>query len=324
MSGGKKLGEFDIIRDYFMRQRVRREDVWLGIGDDGAVLDAPPGGQLVVAVDTLNADIHFPRGAPARAIGYRALAVNLSDLAAMGAEPAWATLVLSLQQADPSWLGDFAKGFFELAERHEIMLIGGDTIRGPLSVTVAAYGFVPSQQALLRSGAHAGDHVWVSGTLGDAAAGLDLLRAPGTRSEAETWLIERFLRPEPRVRLGMWLRQRATAVIDVSDGLVADLDKLATASGVGAVIQPDDLPISSALMNTASEQRCAEFASVGGDDYELCFTMPPTLRGEVESAAGELGCRLSRIGEITAERQLVARSVDGEQLLHSRGYDHFG
>ncbi|MGD2111948.1 MAG: thiamine-phosphate kinase, partial [Gammaproteobacteria bacterium] len=234
--------EFDIIRRYFMPRGAGRDDVIAGVGDDAAVLRVPAEHELVVCMDTLVGDVHFPQATAPNAIGHKALAVNLSDLAAMGAEPAWATLALTLPENDADWLEQFSRGFFALAERYNVQLIGGDITRGPLSVTVQAHGFVPGGKALRRAGARPGELVCVTGTLGDAALALRLAdRAPAL-------LRQRLDYPEPRVAAGIVLRDRASAVIDVSDGLLADLGHLLEADGLGAALRIGDLPRSAEFL----------------------------------------------------------------------------
>ena len=244
----------------------------------------------MVTVDTIVAGVHFPPDTSAEDIGYRALAVNLSDIAAMGAMPAWATLALTMPAADESWLEGFCAGFFSLARAHDVTLIGGDTTAGPLTVTVQIMGHVPAGKALRRSGAQPGDLVFVSGHLGDAAAGLALIekRADTSNAAHRDFLIERFLRPVPRIGLGKALRGLASATIDISDGLGADLGHILEASGVGARIDPDRLPRSRALIETFEPMRAFELALSGGDDYELCFTLAPErvrLIPDIEAAA---------------------------------------
>ncbi|VAW78114.1 Thiamine-monophosphate kinase, partial [hydrothermal vent metagenome] len=266
--------EFDIIERYFQRSQPMRDDVLLGIGDDAALLRVPAGKQLVVAVDTLVAGRHFPKQTSAADIGHKALAVNLSDLAAMGATPAWATLALTLPTADTAWLQAFSSGFFQLADEYAITLIGGDTTRGPLSITVQVHGFVEPGRALQRSTARPGDAVYVSGTLGEAACALQKILAD---EMPEAALLQRLNRPQPRVALGQSLAGLASAAIDISDGLLADLGRLLTASSCGATLWPDRLPCSSALQHLpAGQARDCQFN--GGDDYELCFTLPEDKR----------------------------------------------
>ncbi|MCF6361781.1 MAG: thiamine-phosphate kinase [Gammaproteobacteria bacterium] len=315
------MNEFDLIRRYFAERGVRRDDVPLGIGDDAALLTPPPSQLLAVTVDTLHSGVHFDAGIPAADLGYKALAVNLSDLAAMGAEPAWATLALSLPQVDEAWLTAFAEGFFALAERHGVQLVGGDTTRGPLSVTVQVQGFVPQEKALTRRGARPGDHVFVTGSLGDAGAGLAIEqgRLEFTGPPAD-FLLARLHRPTPRVGAGLGLRGLATAAIDISDGLAQDLGHILTASGVGAVLDIDHLPLSDALLASGID-RAWRLAVSAGDDYELCFTVPADAGLSVSDG---LGCPVTRIGRITAEpgqRWQDAAGVPCEPP--PRGWDHF-
>jgi len=313
--------EFDLIRHFFTEQSTQRVDVPLGIGDDAALLASPPGSVLAVSMDTLIAGVHFPLDTAARAVGYKSLAVNLSDLAAMGAEPAWATLALTLPTADTSWLTGFAQGFFDLASEHDVQLVGGDTTRGPLSITVQVMGFVPQGQALLRSGAKPGDGVFFTGTVGDAGLGLRLYQQQlDASNEATAKLIQRLEFPTPRISTGLALRGYASSAIDVSDGLAADLAHVLTASSVGADIQIDQLPLSAAYRSLASADDWQAAVSAG-DDYELCFTLP--VGQEAASLAG-LGCDCTRIGEISASPGLRWRDANDRQLtLSNTGFDHF-
>ena len=319
------MSEFDLIEMIRAATATRRADVVLGIGDDGAVLRVPRGQDLVVAMDTLVAGVHFPESTPPDAIGWKALAVNLSDLAAMGATPAWTTLALTLPRAAPRWVERFAAGYADLSRRHGVALVGGDTTRGPLSITVQAHGFVPPGVALRRSGARAGDAVYVSGTLGDAAAGLALaqrrLRARGERRAA---LLERLQRPAPRLALGEGLRGIASACIDVSDGLLADLGHVLAASRVGAAIDLGVLPSSAALLSAAPDALARRGLQLAGDDYELCFCVPRARTARVESIAARLRIPLTRIGSITKGRGLRVTDVDGRPLAPAAtGWDHF-
>jgi thiamine-monophosphate kinase len=314
------LGEFDLIARWFGRA-PRRGDVRLGVGDDAALLDVPAGRTLVAATDTLVEGRHFLPEAPAHSVGHQALAVNLSDLAAMGAEPAWALLSLSLPEVDEAWLDGFASGFHALAEAHHVDLVGGDTVRGPRVITVQVLGFVDGARALRRSGARPGDRLYISGTPGEAAAGLDALRG-GAAFDTVNRLVRRCLYAEPRVALGRALVGRATAAMDVSDGLLGDLAKLCVASGVGARLDLDALPVSPALAAAGDRDRCERYVLDGGDDYELLFTLPPGEAADASSAAG--GVAVTCIGEITGEPGL--RCVrDGREVPHAvRSYDHFG
>ena len=311
-------GEFDLIAR--IRARVAtRADVVLGIGDDAALLAPPPGRQLVVTADTLNDGVHFPRGTSPADVGWKALAVNLSDLASMGAEPAWCTLSLSLPQSDPAWIEGFLDGFLDLAGQHGIALVGGDTTRGPLSIAVTAMGLVEPGRALRRDGARVGDEVWVTGTLGDAAGGLALLdREPVSALRA------RLDRPTPRVAAGRALAGIATACVDVSDGLLADLGHVCARSHVAAHLDVDALPASAALREAFGEADRIALQASGGDDYELCFTAPADAGADIDAVSAQLGLRFTRIGRIVAGEGV--HPVDAKSQPWSsprRGYDHF-
>lgn len=314
--------EFDLIAR--IRQRApHRSDVVLGIGDDAAILSVPAGKQLVVAMDTLNAGVHFPAETAAADIGWKSLAVNLSDLAAMAATPAWCTLSLSLPQPDAAWLDGFLDGFLELAAMHDVALVGGDTTHGPLSVCVTVHGLVEPRGALLRGSARDGDDIWVTGTLGDAAAALGQWQAGAAIDRA---LRMRLDRPTPRVTAGQALAGIAHACIDVSDGLIADLGHLCRASRVGAVIDVDALPASRALLAQCDLASRRVLQSAGGDDYELCFTAPKTARLAVVEAMDACDMPITRIGVITAADATVQlHDADGASWSPPRqGYQHFG
>jgi thiamine-monophosphate kinase len=302
-----------------------REDVRLGIGDDAALLAVPADQELAVAIDTMVEGVHFPVGTPAADIGWKALAVNLSDLAAMGAVPAWALLALTLPSADVAFVEAFAAGFAQLARAYRLALVGGDTTRGKLTISVAVHGLVPPGQALTRAGARIGDAVLVTGTLGDAAGGLQLIRQKHTREDATAaYLIERLQRPVPRVAAGLVLRGRASACIDVSDGLLADLGHICASSRVGADIDVAALPLSPALLQRFGENSSRELALSGGDDYELCFTVPPQTLAAVQADLAQLGCAATRIGSIVEGDGVVLRDRDGNSLSPARqGWDHF-
>lgn len=320
------LSEFDLISRYFSHRGAARDDVALGVGDDGAVLECPPGTQLIAAIDSLVQDVHFPKGSPARSIGHRALAVNLSDLAAMGAQPAWALLALALPAADEAWLAQFSDGLDALARQHGVALVGGDTTGGSLCVTVQVLGFVPRGTALTRSGGQAGDAVFLSGTAGDSAAGLmvEQSRLPGADATQAQWLLDRFRYPTPRVALGMALRGLASACIDVSDGLLGDCGRLAAASGCGVCLEYQTLPVSRPLRDAVGEERARELALTGGEDYELCFTVPPAKLTEFAARCPAAQFGWSRIGTLTAEPgTIVQRGATVMQVSH-RGFDHFG
>jgi thiamine-monophosphate kinase len=298
-----------------------RDDVLLGIGDDAAIVQVPSGKQLVIAADTINRGIHFPDNTAPADIGWKALAVNLSDLAAMGAEPAWCTLSLSLPTGDAAWVDAFLDGFLELAAQHRVALIGGDTTRGPLSISVTAHGFVEPGRALRRRGACVGDDVWVTGTLGDAAGALTQWRGGAL---VEPLLRARLDRPTPRVATGALVNDVAHACVDVSDGLLADLQHLCAASGVGAEVELGALPASAALVAAFEPQRRSALQATGGDDYELCFTAPAAARDAVARIAIESETAITRIGRIVAGQGTRALHANGsEWIAPSAGFVHF-
>jgi thiamine-monophosphate kinase len=307
------VDEFALIRRYFARPGDA-PGVSTGIGDDGAVLQPAPERELIVVIDTLVAGVHFPEGIDPFDIGYRAVAVNLSDIAAMGGRPRWMTLALTLPAAAEDWLDRFAEGLHAAAAEHAVSLVGGDTTYGrTLVVTVQITGDVPSGKALLRVGAKPGDQIYVTGSVGDAAAGLELLSG-GT---PDRYLSTRFLRPNARVAYGQSLLGIATAAIDLSDGLFADLGKLLAASGVGGILELERLPFSSALRANFDVDACRQFGLAGGDDYELCFTSaaPAVPEGK--------GFAVTRIGTVTGSTQLVCE-LDGELVpFADSGYRHF-
>ena len=317
------IGEFDLIRRYFSSDGAV-PGVAVGIGDDAAVLRVPDGCDLVAAVDTIVEARHFPAGSDPHSIGHRALAVNLSDMAAMGAEPAWATLALTLPTADPGWLERFAAGLMALARRHGVALVGGDTTRGPLAVSIQILGFVPRGQALLRSGARAGDLLAVTGTLGDAGAGLALVQAgAAARNAVALELIHRFEYPTPRVEFGVAARGVAAAAMDLSDGIAGDLPKFAAASGLAAHVDVDRLPRSAALESYATAAQAQDWALSAGDDYELMLAVPEARAAELADAAAERGTRFTVIGAFGPGRG-VTWSSKGQKFTPARGgFDHF-
>lgn len=326
MSGPAASTEFGLIDR--IRARARdRADVLLGIGDDAALLQMPVGRHLVVAMDTLNQGVHFPGDARAADIGWKALAVNLSDLAAMGAEPAWCTLSLSLPQADITWLDAFLDGFLALADLHGVALVGGDTTRGPLSICVTVHGFVEPGRALRRDGARVGDDVWIAGLPGHAAAALalrglrtDVAPVDGVDIEAIAMFEAALARPVPQVALGRALGGRASSAIDISDGLLTDLAHVARASHVAMSIDVDCLPISVSLDRTFNSDARRRLQATGGDDYVLAFTADAGLRAQMHS----LPEAPARIGAVLAGTGVQA--VDGEGRVWSApyiGYVHF-
>lgn len=317
------FAEFALI-DRIRARSKGRDDIVLGIGDDAALLQPLAGHWLAVTADTLNSGVHFPPETLPADIGWKTLAVNLSDLAAMGATPAWGTLALSLPEASEAWIDAFADGFFALADAHEWRLIGGDTTRGPLSLSVTAFGQVPHGQALRRDGAQGGDDIWVSGTLGDAAAALHLwqrgeLDVTAVAQDADReFLRQRLLRPTPRVGVGLALSGIATAAVDVSDGLLADVGHIAARSSLRACVEPDRLPLSPALQRTMTLERARSSALAGGDDYELCFCAPAANRSRLHAVAEQLGTPLTRIG-----RMVDGAGVDCPGMPVAQGYVHF-
>ena len=317
------LMEFEMIAHYFTRPS-QRQDVVQGIGDDCALLRVPAGMELAVTIDTLVGGVHFLQDANPYAIGWKSLAVSLSDLAAMGAEPAWATLALTLPEASTSWLAAFSRGLFDLADQYGLALVGGNTSRGPLSITVQAHGFVPQGTALCRRGAAVGDLIYVTGTLGDAAVGLDLCLGHEPASVAPTardYLLTRLNQPEPRVAVGLALRGIASSAIDLSDGLVADLGHVLLASGVGATVDLARIPRSAALKGLIIPW---EKVVGGGDDYELCFTVPPNRQGQLEAALHDVGCAYTPIGVITSRNGLEWCDATGQAVvIAATGYRHF-
>jgi thiamine-monophosphate kinase len=319
------MDEFELIGRYFARVGAVRADVQMGVGDDAALLRVPPGEDLAVSVDTVVEGRHFPAGSTAHSIGHRALAVNLSDMAAMGAEPAWATLALTLPRADPEWLDGFARGLSELALAHGVSLVGGDTTAGPLAASVQILGHVPRGSALRRGGGKAGDVLAVTGTLGDAGAGLAFATGALERRfpAAARELLFRFEYPAPRVQFGIAARGIASAAMDISDGLAGDLPKMTAACGLGATVDVQRLPISRALQLCASPEQARSWALGAGDDYELLVAVPPERFDALEERAAQLNLRLTAIGELRRENG-VAWTLDGAQFTPAeQGFDHF-
>lgn len=318
--------EFQLIQQFFQREQAEQpeEGVLLGIGDDCALLQVPAGKQLAVSVDTLVADVHFPADAAPDLIAERALRTNLSDLAAMGADPLWFTLALTLPQAEEDWLRTFSRGLFQCAREFGIALVGGDTTSGPLSLTIQVMGAVDPRQCLRRDGASLGDFVLVTHTLGDGAAALAVLQEKLSVPDGDRdYLRERFYRPRPRLQESALIRELATAALDISDGLVADLQHICSASDLGAVIFVEDLPLSPTLQALADQEQVRRWALTGGDDYELCFTVAPDKMPEVAMliARGEL--QASVVGRMTAGTQVLCEWNGDTYPLAATGYQHF-
>lgn len=340
-----------LIETLFTRHSADGGDVLIGPGDDAALLRCPPGERLLITTDTLNEGVHFPAGTPAHSVGYRALAVSLSDLAAMAARPLWAVVTLSVPSADEEWLGGFADGLYALAEGHGVRVVGGDFVRGPLSITVTAHGSAREDAVLRRDSAGAGDGIWVSGFVGDAAAGLEVLqqrlgkplegraavlggkasspsRRAGTpshpgghRESSEDRLVRRFCYPQPRIELGRRLSGIATACMDLSDGLLTDLPRLLRLSGLQGRVETEDLPISGALREFAERDDCHRLALAGGDDYELCFAVPEEKQDKLEAISEEL--QLTRIGGMQKGEGLILTRDGRSWEPPDSGFRHF-
>lgn len=329
------MREFELIRKFFQHEQAdllleekAQASVVLGIGDDCALLQIPTSKQLAISVDTLVADVHFPADAKPDDIAERALRTNLSDLAAMGAEPLWFTLALTLpknsEYLSEEWLRGFSRGLFRTANQYEIVLVGGDTTSGPFSITIQAMGAVDSQYALRRDGASVGDFICVTNYLGDGAAALAVIQNGLQLDEThEHYLRERFYRPTPRLAEVNLLRSIASSALDISDGLVADLNHICEASDVGAVIDVENLPLSPALLALNDVHQARTWALSGGDDYELCFTVPPEKMPELAMLIAQEKINATVVGEIISGSG-VRCELDGETYeLDSLGYQHF-
>lgn len=322
-----RLDEFALIERYF-KDLTPQVGVCLGIGDDAAIVECSADSQLVIATDTLLESVHFPADTNAYDIGRRALCVNLSDLAAMGAKPRWFTLALSLPSrlATEAWFDSLSRGLADIAASAGCALVGGDTTRGPLSVTLTLLGEVPVAQALRRDGAMAGDYIYVTGTLGDGAAALHVLKNESKRTQ-QSRLLEHFYAPKPRVSEGIQLRGIASACIDISDGLLADLAHICKLSRVGAEIQRAQLPVHPELRRDFLQQH-QHWALYGGDDYQLCFTVPPDRQPHVEKLISAQRLQATAIGTITASKGMDLLDIDGGcepigMAEHTLGYNHF-
>lgn len=318
------LSEFSLIQQYFEQLTAARDDVLLGIGDDCALLQCPPEHVIAVSIDTLVENIHFFADVDPEKLGHKSLAVGLSDLAAMGAQPAWFTLALTLPEVNENWLKGFSQGLAKLAKKHNIQLVGGDTTRGPLTISIQVHGFVKPENALQRSGAQIGDMIYVTGTLGDAGAALQLqLQKWNTASlsdEDKAYLRQRLEQPTPRLEIGQQLAGIASAAIDISDGLLADLGHILDNSGVGARLDLAKLPQSPA-MSKVDRTTAERFALQSGDDYELCFTVPPQYFSEIEQRFKD---QCTVIGTISDDDGIYFIDDDDALIaLKGTGYDHF-
>lgn len=319
-------GEFSLIARYFDRVRRARLDVETGIGDDCALLNIPDKQTLAISTDTLVSGNHFLPDISPVDLAHKALASNLSDLAAMGADPAWLTLAITLPEVDEDWLEAFSDSLFEQINYYDMQLIGGDTTRGPLSMTLGIYGYVPAGRALKRSGAKPGDWIYVTGTPGDSAAGLAILqnRLRVENEQDAQWLLKRHLRPTPRILHGQALRDLASAAIDLSDGLSSDLGHIVKASNCGAMLNMDAMPFSDAMRRHVEPEQALRWALAGGEDYELCFTVPERNRGALDVAIGHLGVPFTCVGQMSADVEGIQFSRDGKPVSFDlKGYDHF-
>ncbi len=318
--------EFELIQRFFNRHIRGKPDIVLGIGDDAALISPPAEQHLVIAIDTLVKGVHFPDTTSPYDIGWKALAVNLSDLAAMGADPAWFTLALTLPESSEEWLTAFSHGLFDLAKQHDLPLVGGDTTRGPLTVTVQIAGTVPPGQALLRAGAKPGDHIYVTGSLGDATLALQLLAGKIPANAADyPELIAHLNRPLPCIAEGRALRGIASCAIDISDGLLADLQHILDASDCGAEIIQDNLPFSSAARQLLSHRpEMWRRLISGGDDYQLCFCVTPEKIPRLKQTAQQHDFQFTEIGRVCEGSELRCLDAAGEAVdISTRGYTHF-
>ena len=317
------MSEFDLINQYFKPACTSRNDVVLGIGDDCALLSPVAGKQLAVSTDTLIAGVHFPENTQAVDIGYKSLAVNLSDLAAMGADPAWVSLAISLPEENHQWLQEFMQGFSLLANSHDISLIGGDTTHGPLSVTISVTGYIEPDKALKRSRAKVGDLIYTTGFIGDAAAGLSLVLNDIQPQSYSQYLIERLNRPTPRIAAGQVLKKYSVAAIDVSDGLLADLGHICKASNAGAEINLHNIPLSKELTGYYREKPEWHKILNAGDDYELCFTCPVESENMMLADMQAIDMSVSKIGRVISKRG-ISCLLNNEILdIQPSGYNHF-
>lgn len=312
------MNEFSLIEQYFKSLTPKRDDVLLGIGDDAACLKIPNDKELVISCDTLVADVHFLSSWDAYDIAWKAVMVNVSDMAAMGADPCWLMLALTLLEADSKWLKRFSQGIRDALDQYNIALIGGDTTRGPLAISLTIHGLVPDKTAVKRGGARPGDIVYVTGHLGGAAQAVALLNETNVNSE----LMQKLLHPKPRVDFNPYLREFASAAIDISDGLSSDLNHICTASGVGACLNIKQIPIHPVVAQ--SRQDAAEFALHGGDDYELCFTVSPQNEGRMLSQLAQANMNVYAVGVIEQTPGLRVKQKNGFIVdLDIRGYRHF-
>ncbi|MBU2893224.1 thiamine-phosphate kinase [Colwellia sp. D2M02] len=318
------MKEFDLIKQFFTNQTVKHKEVKLGIGDDCAVIAPIEKQNIVITTDTLVAGVHFPLNTSPRAIGHKAVAVNLSDIAAMGATPSWISLALTVPSVDEGWLSEFGAGFFELCEFYNVQLIGGDTTQGPLSITITAHGLTPKDSYLTRSGASAGDWLYVTGELGDAALALQHIKGEVELEDSLFSTIRTKLDfPKPRVLAGQVIREYASSAIDISDGLSVDLGHICQASNVGANIVLDALPLSAVLRESLLAEDAVKLALSGGDDYELLFTVSEDNKVGLETALSHAGTPVTCIGQINAS-QTISTTLNNKAIsVNMAGFEHF-
>lgn len=316
------MSEFDLIQQHFTRPTRHTN---LSVGDDAALISIAKGMELAISADMLVAGTHFFADCDPYQLGWKSLAVNISDMAAMGANPRWATLAIALPEVNEPWLAEFSKGFFACTDAFNVDLIGGDTTRGPLTISVQIMGEVPAGKAIKRSGAKVNDEIWVSGTLGDAAMALAVMQQRFDLATSDLNQIENALHtPQPRVALGQALHGVASSAIDISDGLLADLRHILKASKLGAIIRLDQVPISDIVHRNLHLKQVKNMVLAGGDDYELCFTAPPNRHAEIANLSKTLNLALNHIGNITANTDLIVHGLDNEILdIKETGFDHF-
>lgn len=322
--GKTNMKEFELIKEFFTAQPVSRKDVAMGIGDDCALIHANNDKLIAVTTDTLVAGVHFPHNTPPRAIGHKAVAVNLSDIAAMGAEPCWISIAITLPEVDELWLKEFTAGIFELTEYFNVQLIGGDTTKGPLSITITAQGTVPAGKALCRSGAKNGDYIYVTGDLGDAGLALAAMNNEIELNEQDfAKALEKLNYPKPNVLTGQLIREYATSAIDVSDGLLADLEHICRASGLGAVLNLENIPLSDVMKSNLEPKQALEMALTAGDDYQLIFTASATNKVGLETAMTHADIEYSCIGQLNKGND-INLSLNGKPFILTQvGYQHF-
>ncbi|MDE1334774.1 thiamine-phosphate kinase [Vibrio aestuarianus] len=318
-------GEFNLINRYFSNRQPQRKDVFLALGDDCALVKPPENVRIAISTDTLVAGTHFLADANPAWVAHKALASNISDLAAMGATPAWVSFALTMPNPDEAWLKPFCDAFFELANYYNIQLIGGDTTKGPLSLTLTVQGFVPQEQALLRSGAKVGDWVYVTGDLGDSKAGLDVILNSALRAKPFALELEkRHYLSTPRILAGQALLNLASAAIDISDGLISDIKHILERSQVGVSLDVAALPLSQELLQFVGNLEIAQqYALTSGEEYELCFTVPEQNKGSIESALAHCGCKVSCIGQIRPQGTFELHHQGKVLNWQLNGYDHF-